>query len=371
VKLSDLSDEDWFKRLSARRNTQAALARGWFQYYDGDQELYHVAKLLAEQDDRFPALTINWAEKFLDTVDRRCITEGFRVAGADEFDKELWRIWIDNDMPEFESENNIASLTTGISFVAVGPGEDGALVTVESPEQMALEIDPRTRKTVASLLFFKSDQEATTDDRAVLQVADDKGARTVEFENGKPVGGGKPQAWMAQPAKLQSSPDVPVVRFLNRQRQRVGRSELRSLKPIIDAANLIATHMLATSHHHAMPRMLALNIARSMFFNEDGSVNREAVKNATGSLWIVPAEEDEQGNVLSKEDVPEIDVKQLPASDMRNFHESLTLLGRIGAGLCDLACVIRQRAVRRGTEQPVAPHDRQMPDGPERTRRRA
>ncbi len=140
---------------------------------------------------------------------------------------------------------------------------------------------------------------------------------------------------MTGPAKLQSSPEVPVVQFPNRQRQRVGRSELRTLQPLVDAANLTATSMMATVLHHAMPRMLAINVAESLFMNDDGTVNREAIKSATGAVWIVPAETDEQGNV--PDNAPKPDIKQLPASDLRNFHETLATLGRIGAGLCDLA----------------------------------
>lgn len=338
MKLSDLTDQMWFDRLSARRNANIIPVRQWMSRYDGNQPMYFVARLLADQDDRFPALTINWDRKFIDTIDGLCMTEGFQVNGADDFDEKMWAAWTRNDMPEFESENNIFTTTTGYGYVAVGPSDEGALITVESPEQVAIEIDPRTRRTVASLLYYKSDQEATTDDRAVLQVADDRGARLIEFEDGKPISGGKPQKWMAQPSKLQSSPEVPMVRYLNRQRQRVPQSELIPLSPIVDATNLIATHMLATSHHHAMPRMLAIDVAESLFFNKDGTVNREAVKNATGSMWIVPAEAGEDGKTLPKEQQgPTPDIKQLPAADMRNFHDSISLLGRIGSGLCDMS----------------------------------
>jgi hypothetical protein len=37
------------------------------------------------------------------------------------------------------------------------------------------------------------------------------------------------------------------------------------------------------------------------------------------------------------DNAPVPDVKQLPASDLRNFHETLNTLGRIGAGLCGLS----------------------------------
>lgn len=341
MKLSDLTDQQWFLRLSARRNAQMAGTpmqlgiKQWWEYYDGEQPLYYLLRILSEQDDRFGALTINWCEKFADAIDRRMYVEGFLMGGKDTPDDELWKTWLRNDMAEYQSENNIASLVTGGSYVMVGPSDEGALITVESPDSMAVEIDPLTRRVVASLKFYKSDAEATADDRAVLQVPDTAtgGVRLVEFEVGKPVGSTK-QGWMSAASKLQSSPRIPVVPFPNRQRQRVGRSELRSLKPLVDAANFSATSMMATVLHHAMPRMLAINVAESLFMNEDGSVNREAVKNATGALWIVPAETDEDGNV--PDNAPVADIKQLPASDLRNFHETLNTLARLGSGLCDL-----------------------------------
>ena len=336
MKLSDLSDEEWFKRLSARRDREAADIRKWWQYYDGEQPLYYLLRILSEQDDRFGALTINWCEKFGDSIDRRMHVEGFVLGGRDTPDDDLWATWQRNDMAEYQSENNINSLVTGNSYVMVGPTKEGALITVESPDSMAVEVDPLTRRVIAALKFYKSDSESTTDNRAVLHVPTDDaaGSRLVEFEVGKPVGSTK-QGWMSAARRLQSSPEVPVVQFPNRQRQRVGRSELRPLVSLVDAANFTATSMMASVLHHAMPRMLAINVAESLFMNQDGSVNHEAVKSATGALWIVPAETDEQGNVPENAPVP--DVKQLPASELRNFHETLNTLGRIGAGLCDLA----------------------------------
>lgn len=342
MKLSDLSDKQWFARLSARRDRQVGGGpdrlgvRQWWQYYDGEQPLYYLLRILSEQDDRFSALTINWCEKFIDSIDRRMFAEGFILGGTDDPDDDLWATWTRNDMPEFQSENNVASLVTSNSYVMVGPSDEGALITVESPDSMAVEVDPLTRRVVGALKFYKSDSEATLDDRAVLTVPDSltNGSRLVEFEVGKPVNSTR-QKWMTAAANLQSSPMVPVVQFPNRSRQGYGRSELRTLRPIVDAANFTATSMMASVLHHAMPRMLAINVAESLFLNDDGSVNREAVKSATGALWVVPAETDDNGEVPANAPTP--DVKQLPASELRNFHETLSTLARIGAGLCDLA----------------------------------
>lgn len=339
MKLSDLSDEQWFQRLSGRRNGKARQIADMWNYYRGTQPLYYVARILSEQDERFPALTINWCRKYVRSIDGRSLLEGFGYVGQDSLDDDMQQIMLRNELDLNQSSNNIATLATGESYAMIGPADDGsALITIESPESMAVEVDPRTRRPIGAVKFWRSDALGgnTVEDQAVLLLpnSDGSGSRLIEFEYGKPVGEKKQQEWMAGPAKLQSSPTIPVVPFFNNETQGCGESQMLDLIPLVDAANIVATSMMASVLHHAMPRMLALNVAESLFMNEDGTVNREAVKSATGALWIVPAETDEEGNV--PEHAPEADVKQLPASDLRNFHDTLSNLARIGAGLCDL-----------------------------------
>lgn len=339
MKLSDLSDEEWFARLSGKRNAKLARTAELWHYYRGTQPLYYVARILSEQDDRFPALTINWCRKYLRSIDGRSILEGFGYVGQDSLDDTMQTIMLRNEMDLNQSPNNIATLATGESFAMVGPSDEGALITFETPESMAVEIDPRTRRPIAAVKLWRSEQPNNTygfDDQAILLLPnkDGTGSRLVEFEYGRKVGEPTQQKWMAGPAKLQASPTIPVVPFFNNEWLGTGESQMLDLIPLVDAANIVATSMMASVLHHAMPRMLALNVAESMFMNDDGSINREAVKSATGALWVVPAETDEDGNV--PKDAPTPDVKQLPASDMRNFHETLSNLARIGAGLCDL-----------------------------------
>lgn len=341
MKLSDLSDEQWFERLSGQRNAKLAKIDRLWKYYQGEQPLYYIARILSEQDDRFPALTINWCRKYVRSIDGRSFLEGFGFVGQDSLDDQMQTIMLRNEMDLTQSENNISTLATGESYAMIGPSDEGALITFESPDSMAVENDSRSRRPIAAVKFWPSNEPYGStsynfDDRAVLLLpnSDGSGSRLVEFEYGKPVGVTKQQSWMAGPAKLQASPTIPVVPFYNNQMLGCGESQMVDLIPLVDAANIVATSMMASVLHHAMPRMLALNVAESMFMNEDGSVNREAVKSATGALWIVPADTDEDGNV--PENAPEVDVKQLPASDLRNFHDTLSNLARIGAGLCDL-----------------------------------
>jgi len=314
VKLSDLSAEEWYLRLENRRVSDAKKAAEWWRYYEGRQPLYFVAKILAEQENRFPALTVNWSQKFVDWIDSRSCVEGFRIGGTDEPDDALWKIWQRNDLDEEQSENNVASLVTGASYMMVGPGDDGsALMTVEAPESVSVEIDPRTRKVIAALKRWKSDESLATEDMGELHLP----GRIIPFVDGQ-----------AETERTQKSTEIGVIPFWNRRRRLRGHSELTALKPIVDAANQVATNMLAGVEHHAVPRKYALGVSEENFKDKDGNPI-PAWKIATGAVWVNPYDED---NPQAK-----VEVGQFAQSDLRNFHETIMLLGRIGAGLCDIA----------------------------------
>lgn len=328
AKLSDLSDLEWFTRLERKRQAQKSAIAEWWRYYDGEQPLYFIAKILQEQQDRFPALTINWCELFIDWIDARCQVEGFRLNGADEADDVLWEIWQRNDLDEEQSPNNVASLVTGVSWAMIGPSAEGALITIESPDSVAVEIDPRSRRVLTGLKAWKSDPLNAVEDMAEVWVpAPNGGVRVSTFVNGKKEGE-QAHDWMAAGSKLQTSPDVPIVPFLNRKRDGQGRSELRALRPVVDATNQIATNMMAAVEHHAVPRKWALQVSEKNFKDKDGNL-LPAWKIATGAVWINPIDPE------NPEAKPE--VGQFSSSDLRNFHESISLMGRIGAGLCNMA----------------------------------
>lgn len=328
AKLSDLTDLEWFTRLERKRQEQKQAIANWWQYYDGEQPLYFIAKILEEQQDRFPALTINWCELFIDWIDARCQVEGFRLNGLDAADDDLWEIWQRNDLDEDQSPNNVASLVTGVSWGMVGPSEAGALITIESPDSVAVEVDPRTRRVIAGEKAWKSDPLNALEDMVeVWMPASNGGVRVSTFVNGKKEGEAT-HDWMATGSKLQTSPEVPIVPFFNRKRNGQGRSELRALKPVVDAANQIATNMMAGVEHHAVPRKWGLGLREEDFKDKDGNP-LPAWKIATGAVWVNPFDEDHP------DAKPE--VGQFAASDLRNFHESISLLGRIGAGLCNIA----------------------------------
>lgn len=321
-----LTDAEWFARLNARRlNAQVETDKYW-KYYDNEQPLAYVAKILQEQGDRFPPLRVNWSALAVDSVEERLDLEGFRLGGGDSLDEDLAEIWQANDLDEGSGEGHIASLVARQSFIMLGPGVDSdlPLVTVEYPDQVAVEVDPATRRVVAALKVWSTDTVSAGHDMADLWLP----GRVVTFQFGKKVDE-KAQGWAKALERHQTSPLVPVVPMLNRPRRWAGRSELDPIIPLVDAVNQTATNMLAAIEHHALPRRWAVNVAESDFTDASGQPI-PAWKIATGAIWAIPRADDDTG-VLGEQAQPR--VGQFTAADLNNFHGTIRQIAVLASGL--------------------------------------
>lgn len=320
MKLSDLTPEQWFARLNAKRTADLVRQTELWAYYDGEQALHYVARIIREQQDRFPALTVNWSRLVIDCLEERLDIEGFRLGNADSADDDLEGTWEANRLKALSSEAHIATFVTRECYAMVGPGEGKyPLVTIEYPDQMAVEYDPRTRRVVAALKVWSSDPDRPGllgDDQAVLYLPN----RMIEFERGKPVGSTSTLDWTAGLEHHQSSPMVPVVPILNRPRKSQGRTELKDIMPLANAINQTATNMMAGIEHHSLPRKWAIGAREEDFVGKDGKP-LPAWAIATGAIWALRGE--------SEDDNKGIRVGQFSAADMRNYHESIKQLANL------------------------------------------
>ena len=322
----DLTDDQWFARLNARRARQCDETEKYWEYYNNRQPLAYVAKILVEQGDRFPPLRINWSALAADSVEERLDIDGFRLAGQDKLDEDLNDIWQANDLDEGSGEAHISALVARSAFIIVGPGVDAdtPLVTVEYPDQVAVEVDPATRRVVAALKVWASDTENGTQDMASLWLP----GRVITFEHGQKVDQER-QGWAKSLEQHQTSPLVPVVPMLNRPRRWVGHSELEPIIPLVDAVNQTATNMLAAIEHHALPRRWAMNVSEQDFVDAEGKPI-PAWKIATGAVWAIPRADDDTG-VLGEQSQPK--VGQFTAADLNNFHGSIRQIAVLASGL--------------------------------------
>ncbi|WP_116201278.1 phage portal protein [Amycolatopsis circi] len=335
MKLSDLTPKQWYDRLAAKTGRQRDKALDWWQYMDLDQPLIYVARILAEQDDRFPPLLLPWPELIVETVVERMKLEAFLLADENPVD-ELGTWWTANNMPEDSPEAWTAASVGGEHFFMVGPdGPAGMpMLTTEYADQVAVELDPRTRQPLAGLKLWKeeeSDTSETTHGALYLPgwpgVTDRKfGLGTVyEFENGELVRFRRLEKWSAEIANDPSLPSVPFVPILTRPRRGVGCSDLKQAKHLVDGANQFATNLMGAGEHHAVGRKWIVGATASDFKDENGN-QIPLWKVAMGDVWAIP-------NQPSKpnQSVPPTQVGQFAASDLRNFHESLKTLAQFVA----------------------------------------
>lgn len=323
MKLSDLSPMDWFTRLNLRRLRYRQQHAGNWAYYQGRQPLNYIARILREQQDRFPPLIINWPGLVLDALEERLTIEGFQLGDSDSVDDDIAGMWQSNGLDAASSEAHICSLVTREAYLMVGPGPGlYPRFTVEYPEQVAVETDPRTRRVMAALQTWRSDENLPTEDMGELMLP----GKSYVFELGDMTS--QSLGWRQVDQNDQTSPLVPVVPMLNRPHRGYGRTELHDIKSPADACNQIATNMMAGIEHHSLPRRWAVGARESDFVDPRTKKPLPAWAIATGPVWAITAE-DAEDNQYTR-------LGQFSASDMSNFHNSIKLLASIAGTLYGL-----------------------------------
>lgn len=251
---------DLVHSLSRKLNAQQPSIVKADRYYTGTQPLAFVApEVLAQTAGRLAPLVINWPRTIVDSVQRRCYVEGFRI-GQGEVDDDLWAIWQANNLDRFHRLGQVDALVHARTFLSVGPAaREGRLprIAVESAHQMVVTRDPSTGEISAALKRWAASDGLTT--FATLYLPEE----THRFVASSPSGMGTAQSFaVREPVKSQPLGAVPVVPLLNRPRllNPDGESELTDVMPLADAINKLASDMLVTSEYSAMPRRYATGI---------------------------------------------------------------------------------------------------------------
>lgn len=335
MKLSDLTPEQWYGRLTARAEDQRKSALKWWQYMNLEQDLVYVARIIAEQDNRFPALLLPWSDLVIESVIERLRMESF--LSDDKPLDDLVKSWNDNDLAVASDEAHKASSVSGLHFLMIGPDGPGGspMVTTEYCDQVAVELDPRTRQPIVGFKQWSEDFGGTVQDHAVLFIPEvptitDRGpgrCRVFKLDDdGKLVEGDRLGEWSQVIAADSSLPSVPFVPMLTNPHRGNGVSDLVQLKPTLDGANQIATNMMAAVEHHAVGRKWVVGATEKDFVDDNGKPI-PLWKVAMGDVWGIPHPKNEQRG----ERAPETKVGQFAASDLRNFHESLKTLAQVAA----------------------------------------
>jgi len=324
------NDLDWVHWLTRRHDAELPSLELLDRYYEGTQPLaYMQPEVQREVGDRIKPVIIDWPRLVIDAVEERLDVEGFRLAGKDSADSDLWRVWQANDLDETSQLGHVDALVMRRSYVCVGSNEDDPatpLVTAESPLEMYADIDPRTRKVRAALRRVdECDGLSTEQNRyATLYLPD----ATVWFE----WAGG----WQVIDRDDHKLGVVPVVPLVNRRRLRsvrrrsdgfaiqYGTSELASVLPLSDAANKLATDMMVAAEFHALPLRAMFGVGPDDFVDRDGN-QLTAMQVVMGKLAAIPTES-----------AADVKPYEFSASSLTNFHDSINQLAQLVASIAGL-----------------------------------
>jgi hypothetical protein len=255
-------------------------------YYDGEQRLANLGVSIP------PSLAsvrtvVDWPRICVDPLVQRAVIDGFRLPGQTDSDSELWEHWQANNMDAEFPLCVLDALTLGRGYMIVGspdtPGES-PIVTVESPFNLVMNWDPRTRKVTAAYQAYQAEGVS----RGVLYLPD----VTVSMSRDQ-----YDTQWVIDDRDQHNFGEVPVVRFANRQRSanREGRSEITpAIRNTTDSAVRTLLGMEIAREFYSIPHRYGLGLSEDDFRNPDGTP-KTAIEMVMSNF--IAFERDASGNV--------------------------------------------------------------------------
>lgn len=269
-------------------------------YYEGLQRLEHIGLAVPPELRRFETV-VNWPRLVVDSLNERLEVKSFILPSQQTADPSLTEAWAANDLDSEAPKVTGDALIFGRSFVTIGVNEDDAdhpLILAESPREMAVRVDTRTRRILVAV-------------RPIFEEGDPNPVGWTIYHPDH-------TSWVERQGGIMVETDrddhnlgrVPVVPFFNRLRPGSWRgvSEMADVIPLTDAAARTLTNLQIAGETHSVPQKYALGVSKGDFVDAAGE-QLPVWEAYFSAIWA---------NANS-----EIKVGQFSASDLRNFHETV------------------------------------------------
>lgn len=233
------------------------------KYYEGSQRLEHIGLAVPPELRRFETV-LNWNRVTVDSVEQRLRLKEFVLPGDVTASAILREHWDANNLDSESGLLHKDALIYGRGFVCVGTNAEDRehpLITVESPRELTVRVDPRTRRINAALRLYGGTENDPDPTLATL------------YEPNATV-------WLAKSAGKWSEYDrdnhnlgrVPIVMFLNRRRAGKwdGVSEMKDVIPLVDAAARSLTNMQVAAESIAIPKRWVVGMSKGDFVDGNG-----------------------------------------------------------------------------------------------------
>lgn len=279
------------------------------QYYEGEQVLIHMG-LAVPPELRMFTTVVNWCRVMVDTIENRQDVKAILLPGEERANDRLRAIWEANNLDSDLTLLNLDRMIYGRYFLSVGANEDDEslpLVTVESPRQMTVRIDPRKRVIEAALRLYGRSEGDPEPKLGTLYLPN----VTVWIEKGD-------KGWVEVDRDVHNLGRVPVIAGFNRRRsgEWLGRSQMADIIPVVDAAARTLTNLQLAVETHAVPQKWVLGVSKGDFVGKDGQPLPEWLAYYS-AIWANQNKDAKVG--------------QFDASDLKNFHETVNLYGQLAS----------------------------------------
>ena len=281
------------------------------RYYEGQQRLEQLGIAVPPELRKFE-MVVNWPRVVVDTIEHRQDIKALLLPGSDVADQSLMDLWRANNLDSDLSLLNKDLLIYGRGFMCVGANPDSkdlSLITVESPREITVQVDKRTRRITAALRLY--DVVDLVPQAMTLYLPD--ATIWARFDRGQ---------WLEVDRDDHRLGRVPVVMFLNRRRtgEWHGTSEMADVIPLTDAAARTLTNLQVAAETHSVPQKWVLGMSKGDFVGADGKPI-PAWESYFGAIWA---------NAKGPNDAR---VGQFTASDLKNFHDTVNHYGQLASSV--------------------------------------
>lgn len=275
------------------------------RYYRGRQRVEQLGMAIPPAMRRFLVVT-NWCRVVVDTINARQQVRSLTLPGQEAADPKLAAIWRANNLTAHVGMFNRDRMIYGRSFMSVGANEDNRVlpyVRVESPREMAAQIDYRSEVVKAAARFYGNTRTSGGPTLLTLYTAN----TTVWAERGA-VG------WVETDRDDHGLGFVPVVMHVNRRMSSGwrGESQFSDVIPLVDSAARSLTNLQFAQEAHGIPKMWITGIKKEEMIGADGQL----VPQFEAYFDAITTVADAAGKV-----------GQLTAADLKNFETSLNIYG--------------------------------------------
>lgn len=274
-------------------------------YYDMQQKVEQLGIAVPPELRRFETVA-DWPRVAIDETEQRLDVRTIITPGKKRAAKPLLDGWQHNNLDSRMSQLRKETMIFGRGFATVGTNEDDAahpIITVESTRQMYAFVDERKRSMIGVIRQYR-DWDGTRKrtlyfpDSTIHLVADQRG-------------------WMVEDRDDHKLGRPPVILYLNRPRpgRWQGKSELVGVIPITDAVVRTLTNLQVAAEAHSVPTKYALGVSMTDFVDAKTGKPLDSWEAYYTSMMA-------HSN-------PKAVIGQLSASDLKNFHGTVDLYGRM------------------------------------------